>query len=322
MKYNELDLNYFIPDGLRVNDSDIIEKRNAINTFFLRAFELWYRNNLQDHTINVQAPYSMEALMACSDLELDTFLEELGAHNYAVDLETPAESVHEAKAAFVYALKTCGYGTVELIDAIVKFAFNRDSVRSFVDYENCPDHHFNLDIRGDVSSIDIMDTIKSRIIYNLNKYNLVTEKLLGVNLMDLVEAEKVYVSDPLVVQTQLIRTVAKRPAPSVEIVAHLNRRYLTTGQTTYIYDHFSGTQAINEYPGKTQDRIPYDPSKTYTIIDRGKYGTTTGSMEWGLSISGLEIIPLGSTEKYLGLSIGVGSSTTAGNSYILKLRIT
>lgn len=175
MKYNELDLTKLIPNGLTLNESNKVERRNHINLWFLKAFEAWYKT-IQDIAISMNSPMSLEACMNCTDDELNAFLDEYGA-------EISSTLTHEVKARFVHALATTRMGTADMLDAIVKFSFNNNNVEGSAFYEGCNPHEFKVLAEGDVISGDLTDTSAERLISNLDKYNLVTEKLKGISVI-------------------------------------------------------------------------------------------------------------------------------------------
>ena len=174
MKYNELQLDRLTPDGLPLNDSAAIVSRGAINIFFLRAFEAFY-SSFQDEAIATQAPYSLEACLACSDDELNGFLTDAGASVFS-----PCE--HEIKARFANALAVSSLCSDALLDELVKFAFGRRSVSGCAVYDGCAPYHFKIRISGDVTNSDISRVVGERINSNVNLFNTCTEKLDAIEI--------------------------------------------------------------------------------------------------------------------------------------------
>ena len=103
-------------------------------------------------------------------------------------------------------------------------------------------------------------------------------------------------------------------------VFHLNRRYLDSGNGVYVYSRFFGTQERTAVPGQFDEYcMKFDNDKRYEILDRGRYSTTTGSTTWGLSTEGLQIGL--DDEGYMLLYTDTPSSTSAGNSYVIRVKV-
>lgn len=170
MKYNELDIKQFINDSL-INTTNKVEYRNKINEFFINGFESYYKT-IQNYALSTASPLSLYALNLCTDTELNILLNELGVSAYS-------NVSRDAKIHFIYALSTIPYGTDQIVDAIVKFAFDTNNL--YTEIISSGNHLFDIIVNGDITNTSIQNGI-NRIIANLNRYNVVYEKLNALSL--------------------------------------------------------------------------------------------------------------------------------------------
>ena len=203
MQYNELDLDRLIPNGAPLNEDAEVIPKGAINAFFLRGFEAWYAD-LEDMAAGASAPFSLAGCMACSNDELNRFLAEYGAEAYD-SLE------HGTKARFVHSLATTGLGTQGIIDAIIKYVFNSSDVTGQAVYDGCAPHYFKIHASGDIMAADLTDLATTRLIDNLDKFNLCTEKLNGLTYTQQETNEAIYIANPANSAMQLIRVNVQGP---------------------------------------------------------------------------------------------------------------
>lgn len=174
MKYNELDLTAFLPDGQPLNEENHVESNGYINAFFLRAFEWWY-GKFAHYAKSYAAPYSLDACMACTQAELQQFIEEGGQPFYA------GNSV-ETNALFAHAIYTQPVGTAGRVDSVVKYILNNADVHGRVDYTGLPPHYYNVIASGDLTASTLTPEIMARIDALLDELAPVTEKINGVVL--------------------------------------------------------------------------------------------------------------------------------------------
>lgn len=174
MKYNELDLTAFLPDGQPLNEADRVESKGYINAFFLRAFEWWYEKKAH-YAISYAAPYSLDACMACTQAELQRFIEEGGQPFYS------GNSI-ETNARFAHAIYTQQVGTSGRVDSVVKYILNNSDVSGRVSYDGLPPHYYNIIASGDLTASTLTPEVMSRIEALLNDLAPVTEKINGVVL--------------------------------------------------------------------------------------------------------------------------------------------
>lgn len=171
MRYDELKLERLTPDGLPLNDSAQLVSRGAINKFFLNAFDAFY-NSIRHEVRAVQAPFSLDACLACDDDELNGFLQEAGAAVfYPLD--------HDIKARFVNALAVSQLCSDDIIDALTKYAFERSTVTGRAVYDGCAPYHFKILLSGDITRADLSSVIGERINTNVNLFNTCTEMFDG-----------------------------------------------------------------------------------------------------------------------------------------------
>lgn len=171
MRYDELQLERLTPDGLPLNDSAQLVSRGAINKFFLNAFNAFY-NSIRHEVRAVQAPFSLDACLACDDDELNGFLQEAGASVfYPLD--------HDIKARFVNALAVSPLCSDDIIDALTKYAFERSTVTGRAVYDGCAPYHFKILLYGDFTGADLSRVIGERVNANVNLFNTCTEILDG-----------------------------------------------------------------------------------------------------------------------------------------------
>lgn len=161
MRYNELDLTKMCPRGIPINTGDKSVKTRAINEYFLKGFEAWC-DPLLHYAMSVQAPFSLEACMACSVDELKTLIEGEGLEYYPTN-------DHDTTASLLYTIATSGFGTENRIDAIVKYACNNMNVTGVASYEGMPVYHYALTIEGDLTIGECTPSILARINHNLNE---------------------------------------------------------------------------------------------------------------------------------------------------------
>lgn len=205
MRYNELQLERLTPDGLPLNDSAQLVSRGAINKFFLNAFNAFY-NSIRHEVRAAQAPFSLDACLACDDDELNDFLQEAGASVFY-------PLVHDIKARFVNALAVSPVCSDDIIDALTKYAFERSTVTGRAVYDGCAPYHFKILLSGDITRADLARVIGNRINANVNLFNTCTEILDGFTAEQVERnAEAVYVGGEAVSACRIVPTLqAKTP---------------------------------------------------------------------------------------------------------------
>ena len=169
MKYNELNLKAFVPHGIPLNESNNVVQRRAINAYNLKAFEDWFKG-VQDFIRSFQAPYSIEACTACSNEELQRFIEEAGASYYLVN--------HDISAEFVKDLYTTPVGSIAIINSLVKYVCNNSDVTGSILQTEEP-HVYDVSVSGDIIGSDFSTSVVNRLIENLNNLVPVSEKWRG-----------------------------------------------------------------------------------------------------------------------------------------------
>lgn len=179
MRYDELDLTQLLPDGQPLNEENHVENRGYINAFFLRAFEWWYRE-FAHYAKSYAAPYSLDACMACTQSELQRFIEEAGCIFYN------GNSI-ETNATFTNSLYTIPLGTDGIINAITQYIFNSRAVTGTVDYTGLQAHHYRIIAEGELESGEITPEVMARFDAILNNFVPVTEKIDGFTLREAVE---------------------------------------------------------------------------------------------------------------------------------------
>lgn len=205
MRYDDLKLERLTPDGLPLNDSAQLVSRGAINKFFLNAFDAFY-NSIRHEVRAVQAPFSLDACLACDDDELNGFLQEAGAAVfYPLD--------HDIKARFVNALAVSQLCSDDIIDALTKYAFERSTVTGRAVYDGCAPYHFKILLSGDITRADLSSVIGERINTNVNLFNTCTEMFDGFDAEQVERnAEAVHVGGEAVSACQTVPTFqAKTP---------------------------------------------------------------------------------------------------------------
>ena len=171
MKYNELNLKEFVPSFLAIVSDKIIQPRNAVNEFFLKAVELFYKP-IQNLAIAVGAPFSLESCKACSNDILRDYYDEF-------QLPYFVECSLEAKQNFLYRTCTTPVGTAPMVDVAVKYAGNRDTVSGSTLPTEMP-HVYTLRVAGDIAGIYTDDFVR-RYIAVANVVLPVTEALESVS---------------------------------------------------------------------------------------------------------------------------------------------
>lgn len=169
MKYNNLNLREFIPSFIEATDN-IIKSKGALNTFFLDAFQLFYKP-IQNLALAAGAPSSLEACKACSTEILIDYYNEL-------QLPYFQEVTLAAKQAFLYRAATTPLGTEQMVDNIVKYIASRDTVKGFTSPSGIP-HKYHIHIAGDLNGLNT-DDFTNRYIQAANKLLPVTETILDI----------------------------------------------------------------------------------------------------------------------------------------------
>lgn len=164
MKYYEIDLTKLVPSGIPLNSKDEVVSRGAINEFFLRSFETWFKQLFKvengelilDYSRSCSKPNSMDAVRFCTDEQLKDIIESNGFNFYS-------ENSHENLSQFASSLENTQWGTLEWANAIVQYVSNSNNVTGQITPSTNP-YHYTLTIEGDIISTVNSETIKNRLL--------------------------------------------------------------------------------------------------------------------------------------------------------------
>lgn len=171
MRYNELNLKEFVPSFLKIVSDKSVQSRNAVNEFFLQAFELFYKP-IQNISVSMSTPSSLDACEACSsDILMDYYKE--------FNIPYLFECSLEARQNFLYRVSTNPLGTQKIVDSVVKYVGSREDA-SGVAFPTESPHVYSLKVSGNITGLDTDDFVR-RYIQVANSVIPVTETLIDVS---------------------------------------------------------------------------------------------------------------------------------------------
>lgn len=186
MKFYELDIAKLLPNGILINTESHVEYTNYINDFFLKGFEGFYSQlfTTSNSELNVDfsrsctAPNSIFACQFCNDAQIQSYIESCNFDYYTLN-------DHNVNAAFMYALANESLGTINFTKEIVKYISNNSSTQCEVisEYVRAP-YDYDLYISGDITSTCNTETLFSRLLSALKKFNTAHTQLVNVVVDD------------------------------------------------------------------------------------------------------------------------------------------
>lgn len=185
MKYYNIDLTQFVPYGISLNSTDMVEYKNHINEFFLRGFEKWYNqlftvkdgNLVRDYARSCAAPHSLSACKYCTDAELERYIQDEGFVYYP-------ENDHDINAKFVYDLTTYQRRTKDYLRSIAQYISNNINVDIELLYDNCPEYEYNLRLHGDIVGSTDISVMIARLLNHLTVLSTAHTKLKGIEFVE------------------------------------------------------------------------------------------------------------------------------------------
>lgn len=186
MRYDDFKSAQFVPSFLEINSEPIVQPIGYINKFFLDAFDVFCKQ-IADIATVPSAPYLLEYSLLCSS--------EVLADLYAQwDLPLYLDNDLETNQKYIHRVSTTPFGTPSMIDNIIKYVCDRDTVTGTSTVTSTP-HQYDIHVSGDLAGLDINNVI-TRILDQTNILMPVTETFVGFVIEDAFEDASTYISDP------------------------------------------------------------------------------------------------------------------------------
>lgn len=184
MPFYEIDLTQLIPHGVPLNSSNKVVSRQALNEFFLRGFENWFKQLFKapdgilerDYSRSVCRYNSLEACMQCTDAQLADAITELGFPYYS-------ENTHEVNATFLYNVYN---KPPELLDSVCKYCANSNEVdfKAIYNPKNYNNFIYTIRVYGDLTSISNIQELPTRLFEMVSKWTTAGTLVSQMQLQD------------------------------------------------------------------------------------------------------------------------------------------
>ena len=184
MPFYEIDLTQLIPHGVPLNSSNKVVARQALNEFFLKGFENWFKQLFKtvdgvlerDYSRSTCRYNSLEACNKCTDAQLADAIVELGFPYYSGNL-------HEVNALFLYNMYN---NPPELLDSVCKYCANSNEVEFKAVYnpENYNNFMYTIRVYGDLTSIPNIQELPERLFELVSKWTTAGTYIKDMQLRD------------------------------------------------------------------------------------------------------------------------------------------
>lgn len=184
MPFYEIDLTQLIPYGVPLNSSNQVVSRQALNEFFLRGFENWFKQLFKvkdgtlatDYSRSICRYNSLEACNKCTDAQLADAITELGFPYYS-------ENLHEVNAMFLY---NAYNNPSKLLDSVCKYCANSNRVefKPIYNPKNYNNFVYTLRVYGDLTSIPDKQQLPERLLELVSKWTTAGTYIKDMQLQD------------------------------------------------------------------------------------------------------------------------------------------